>query len=872
MTPDGRTDRTAESSDALLYAEQLRLLYGGLPAALAANVLLAILLAAVQWPALSPVLAGGWLALMAAVLTWRGLVGLRYRRDKEQARSEAETAQRWLRRFRLGAIATGAVWGVAGLLLFPPGQIVHQAYVAFVLAGVSAGAITSLSADRTAALGFVVPALVPLMLSFAREGGAIPLTMGLMVVLFLIFVAASAGRSRHQLHENLRLRTEAVAREAVLRRQQQLTEAIARAQSQFIRETARREAFDGLLTDVLSLTESAYGFIGEVLRTPQGDPYLKTYAITDIAWDDATRAFYDEHAPQGMEFHNLETLFGAAMTGGEPVIANDPASDPRRGGLPQGHPALNAFLGIPVWHGGELVAMLGIANRPGGYDRATIEFLQPLLATLGQLVTAMRVQAQHYTSERRLRSIIDGTRIGTWEWNVQTGETVFNERWAEIVGYTLAELEPVNIRTWRDLAHPDDLRESTAMLEKHFAGETDYYDMQCRMRHKDGHWVWVHDRGRVVSWTEDGKPLLMSGTHADITEQKQAEQELNQFKSTLDRTLDCVFMFDAETLRFFYANEGALRQVGYTREELLAMHPYDIKPDITPDQFVALIAPLLAGHKASLTLETVHRHKNGQQIPVEIFLQYIAPADEPARFVAIVRDITERKRVERMKGEFVSTVSHELRTPLTAISGALGLLCGGALGKLAPQAQEMIDIAYRNSQRLNHLINDLLDIEKLAVGKVHFDMRPQPLMPLVEQALEANRAYGAARRVSLTLTARLPDAEVRVDSQRLMQVLCNLLSNAIKYSPEDGTVEVSVERRGGAARVTVADRGPGVPAQFRPRMFQKFSQADSSDTRQKGGTGLGLAISKELVERMGGRIGFDSAEGDGARFFFELPL
>lgn len=130
--------------------------------------------------------------------------------------------------------------------------------------------------------------------------------------------------------------------------------------------------------------------------------------------------------------------------------------------------------------------------------------------------------------KRRLSHIIEGTRAGTWEWNVQTGEALFNDRWAEIVGYTLAELEPICIKTWEKLAHPDDLRKSTDLLEQHFAGKLPYYDCQCRMKHKDGRWVWIHDRGKVATWTPDGKPLIMLGTHTDITEKKQVIEALAQ--------------------------------------------------------------------------------------------------------------------------------------------------------------------------------------------------------------------------------------------------------------------------------------------------------------------------------------------------------
>lgn len=176
---------------------------------------------------------------------------------------------------------------------------------------------------------------------------------------------------------------------------QQLMEAVARAQSEFIREPDRRKAFDLLLADILSLSGSEYGFIGEVLHQPDGTPYLKTYAITNIAWDEGTREFYEKNAPNGLEFFNLKTLFGSVLTSGQPLIANDPYSHPKRGGLPEGHPHMSAFLGLPINHGDEMVAMMGIANRPGGYDQAVIDYLRPLTSTVGQLVVATRIKRQH---------------------------------------------------------------------------------------------------------------------------------------------------------------------------------------------------------------------------------------------------------------------------------------------------------------------------------------------------------------------------------------------------------------------------------------------------------------------------------------------
>ncbi|WP_169419567.1 sensor histidine kinase [Ramlibacter agri] len=313
---------------------------------------------------------------------------------------------------------------------------------------------------------------------------------------------------------------------------------------------------------------------------------------------------------------------------------------------------------------------------------------------------------------------------------------------------------------------------------------------------------------------------------------------------------------------------------GWAREEVVGRRISEVlvPPRYATNVEVTLEQVRRTGHSAALNrpVERVMIDRQGREFPVELRLGLVSTGEQRF-FTAFVHDISRRKEVERMKDEFISTVSHELRTPLTAIYGSLNLLTSGMAGELPPDVMQLLTISHESTERLIRLINEMLDLEKIASGKIEYRMAAQPLRPLLEQAIRDTGAYAESMRVQFHL---LPGADARIygDADRLVQVCVNLLSNAAKFSPPGGEVEITLQVDEGKARVAVADHGPGVPPEFHERIFQRFAQADASDRRAQGGTGLGLAICRSIIEAHGGRMGFTSEPDVRTEFFFELPL
>lgn len=319
-------------------------------------------------------------------------------------------------------------------------------------------------------------------------------------------------------------------------------------------------------------------------------------------------------------------------------------------------------------------------------------------------------------------------------------------------------------------------------------------------------------------------------------------------------------------------NKSLCDLLGYTEEELRKIdfqsitHPDDLSEDLN------YVKQLLASKIESYQMEKRYFHKHGHTIWALLSVSLARDdSGRPEYFIAQIQDITERKEMERMKSEFISIVSHELRTPLTSIRGSLGLILGAMSKDLPEKVAGLINIAHSNCERLILLINDILDIDKIASGQMRFDMKSESLAIITARAAEANQAYAQKYNTSIKVEPIAEDVQVRVDANRYIQALSNLLSNAAKYSPENTPIRIVTEADGKNVRIQIIDKGPGIPEEFHARIFSKFSQADSSATRSKGGTGLGLHITKQIIEHMHGKIGFETSPKTGTTFWIELP-
>lgn len=468
-------------------------------------------------------------------------------------------------------------------------------------------------------------------------------------------------------------------------------------------------------------------------------------------------------------------------------------------------------------------------------------------------------------SEARHRHIFEQSGAGVYQSTLDGRLLDCNEAFLKILGFGSREeaLARPTTSLWADAG-------ARARLVEQLLREGSATAVEMPLVRPDGTPAWVLASLSLVPGA-DGSERVMQGALLDIGTRRAAEEALRisegGMRALLEHMLGGLIVADGQGA-IELVNPSAQKMFGYREDELVGRNLSTLVPAREGvDAEAALKATF--GQSLNRVTEWVGRRKDGSTFPFELSLfQFEGPKGR--RMAGNIVDVTQRHEVDRLKREFVSTVSHELRTPLTSIRGSLGLLAGGVLGPLTPDASEIVAVAERNVLRLIGLINDILDLERLEGGRLEIRLEPVQASAVVARAVEAVR--GAAEAAGLRVEIEGVAGTVRGDADRLVQVLVNLLGNATKFAPAGSALTVRTIPAGASCEFQVEDRGRGVPEALREAIFERYRQVEAGDDRAKGGAGLGLAICKSIVEQHGGSIGVRSEAGRGSTFWFRIPF
>ncbi|GGF66842.1 ATP-binding protein [Alteromonas lipolytica] len=513
-----------------------------------------------------------------------------------------------------------------------------------------------------------------------------------------------------------------------------------------------------------------------------------------------------------------------------------------------------------------------------------------LLITLCEHITRQRVTEARLQKKKRLRFILDATRAGTWEWEIPTGKVQFNERWANLIGYTLEELEPLSIETWYRMVHPDDRERSEKLLQACFAGQTEYYDCECRMRHKNGDWVWIHDRGKVIDWDANGKPAFMAGTHTDVNDKKKFElalAEKAEFQQLMFDHLP-VYLFVKDTdYRIVTANHKFISL--YPPEQRDSIIGSTTLEDYSKEDASAFLRQdILAFAAGKSENEEQIQFPNGEirtlwtkkirfeDIHGQSFILGVATDITPLKASELAMQIAknEAEKANQAKSEFLATMSHEIRTPMNGIMGMLQLASNNTTN---PKQQQYLELASNSARALLAILNDILDFSKIEAQKLELESSNVYVDTLVYRIVQEVLPSLNNKPIELQIDlSGLPFVYLTGDETRLGQILTNLLSNAIKFTSEGNVClsirALSLDNDEVMLEIAVSDTGIGMSPAQQQALFNPFTQADTSTTRRYGGTGLGLSIVQRLTELMKGKITVTSELNAGSTFTATVML
>lgn len=668
-----------------------------------------------------------------------------------------------------------------------------------------------------------------------------------------------------------------------------------------LHEGKEADFYAKILNGVITLLESEYGFIGEVFTDEESkQPYLRTYALTNIAWNDETRKFYDDNVQKGLEFRNLNTLFGYALKHTEIVIANDPMNDQRKGGLPHGHPPLNAFLGIPIFSGVEMVGMIGLANKKGGYTMEDVAHISSFTSLFGSIIQSNKIDRNKHLLEvenNKIRSEIQNFFSMSSDFMAIVSPEGFFERVNQIfitkLGYTEDELIGKHVST---IVHPDDLsRVKQDFEEVENNKEVTFLETDLRYVSKNQEIFWVNFK-IVIDYLQNKHYAY----GRDITQQKAHDIQLREaLKSVQDykTALNQIAIVSITNLQgdITFANEMFSKISGYTIDELIGQNHRLLKSDQNPEGiFEDLWKTISSGN--TWRGEVCNKNKFGQFYWVDtLIVPLLDESGKPKQYFSIRYEITEKKQQEHLKSQneelqkgkevaeqktklkerFLANMSHEIRTPMNSILGLSNLM--EKVGTLNPKQMDYIKTIKLNSKNLLSIINDILDLSKIEEGKLEVEQSTFDVVELVKNVEKSLVLTAHKKKIALVaeIDSHVPKFLIG-DSTRLNQVLINLTNNAIKFTLE-GSVKITVKlvnlvEKKATVYFGIEDTGIGIDPSKIDSIFEPFTQEKSSTTRLFGGTGLGLTISNQIIHAFGAQIQVKSQPNVGSTFNFEVTF
>ncbi len=483
------------------------------------------------------------------------------------------------------------------------------------------------------------------------------------------------------------------------------------------------------------------------------------------------------------------------------------------------------------------------------------------------------------TERDRLDFVLSGANAGLWEWNVQTGETIFDERWASIIGYRLEELMPVNIDTWVKFTHPDDLPVAQEQLNACFRRETDLYQCEFRMRHRQGHWIWILDRGSVRKWTDDGKPELMFGTHIDISESKNialalAEKE-RMYRGIFNSTYQIVALLDSEG-HIIEMNESGVNFTSLDSDEIKDSLLWECRCWFDDE------------HSRQAVKECVESSLHGVVEQREVLILDLNKKPKTILFNSkpifndigkvefiiaegrLIQDIVDARHALINKNEeldkFASVASHDMKEPLRMIASFMQLLEKKYADKLDDKARQYIHFAVDGAKRMTNLINELL-----SYARVSRDMKEVEDVDLNSVVTDVTNLFRDVIRESKAQITVEQLPVVRGYPVALRTLFNNLISNGIKYQPPGQIAKLKIygQDAGDEWHITLSDNGIGIAEEYHEEIFKLFKRLHTAD--QYPGTGLGLSTCKRIVDEHGGNISVASSENEGSTFKISLP-